>query len=325
MVDKKAKSGHATLPMAFTVDIDPDYYDSSFGWSNVVPSMEWRGVTEGIPRLRERLSSHPIFEGVKITWFIRVDDQIRDVHGDEGYLLDTHGVLWEEAVSRGDELGLHVHLYHQQNGQWVQDHDAGRIEDQLGRAHAAMTSRGFSPASCRIGDAFHSNTTMKSLEKLRLKVDSTAMPGRVRKDDARTLDWEPTPNHPYKPSQQDYRVPGTSDWNILEVPMSMLSTRTDYDAAPLRRYLELTFRPEVLRAGLPDLMVHAPLLVTMLHPGGMIGGLVPERHGLIAFQEDAVMQNLEAVFSHAEQAGRTIQSVAIGECPALFQENADSE
>lgn len=309
------RSPNLTLPMAMTVDVDPDYYDSSFSKTSQTEHMSWRGVSQGLPRLRQLQSDHELLRALKITWFVRVDDQIGHYYGDVAYLIDRYRDFWEDSVARGDEIALHVHLYRLNNRSWIQDNEPITIEDQLSRAFEAMAHRGFIPESSRIGDAFQSDVVMRCLDQLGLRVDSTAMPGRKRNDDDRRFNWEETTPFPYHPSRYDYSKSGEHSLDILEIPMSMLKTKTSYDTIPIKRYLDLSFHNEVLDIGLKELMDSSEILVTMLHPSGLLNDIVNEPHGLVAFKEEALVQNLESVFRYAALAGRSILPITIKEFP----------
>src|SRR5205085_4432929 len=99
------------------------------------------------------------------------------------------------------------------------DRDEVRCAQKLVETRAELEAKGFKHLSVRIGEAFHGNAMMKTLDDLGLAVDSTAIPGRTRSDESRAFEWGPSPNNPYYPSRRDYRVPDSSDHlSILEVP-----------------------------------------------------------------------------------------------------------
>lgn len=309
------------LPMVLSVDIDPDHYDPSISRITADSSMSWRGLEQGVPQFKELLSTHTSFADIKVTWFIRVDDQIGNAYGYEGYLLTEKQSLWKELSTQGDELALHVHLYKEEAGSWIQDEDPTALDAQLRRSIKAMKSAGINPTSSRIGDSYHSNSIAASLDNIGISVDSSSLPGRIRKDSARLIDWSSTPRDPYHPSYEDYRSPGNPCRNILQIPMSMVKTQTSYDKEPLDRYVELSFRPEIIRDGLRDLITNATLLVTVLHPSGILNDLIQSEHQLIAFKPDAIIQNLEAIFDVASECNRVIQSVTMADAGKLFAAN----
>ena len=55
-----------------------------------------------------------------VAWLLRLDHQVAELFGSATYLLDAHGDLVEDAQSRGDELGLHVHAWRRDGrGGWI--------------------------------------------------------------------------------------------------------------------------------------------------------------------------------------------------------------
>lgn len=309
---RQAATAGQPLFWVFTVDTDEDPLPQ-----DRETQLSWRGVNEGIPRLRE------VVDGITevrliTTWFVRVDDRVEAVEGDRTFLLDLLAGDWRESVGRGDEIGLHPHLYRREGRGWVRETESEPIASQLAASVAAMSERGFRPVSSRIGEGFHSNGTMKALEDLDIQVDSTALPGRTRRDATRVMDWEVTPPFPYHPSKADYRRPGADGLRLLEVPLSMIPTKAEYDRKPLSRYVDLTFHPYILRRGIEQLLAEIPLLVTILHPSGMLRDVWNGRHGLISFEPRAVGDNIRAILAEARRAGRPIQPIALRDCHRLL-------
>ena len=52
-------------------------------------SWKWKGSDGGIPLILEelRLIEDPLGNEMKFTWFVRVDNQLKEIYGDAGYLL----------------------------------------------------------------------------------------------------------------------------------------------------------------------------------------------------------------------------------------------
>jgi hypothetical protein len=93
--------------------------------------------------------------------------------------------------------------------------------------------------------------------------------------------------------------------------MSMAVVRAAYDHAPILRYVDLSFRHEALRDGLRSLLPSASLLVTVVHPGG----LVPvAHHGLIGFDSADFRRNVDLIVTEAERLGRELRFALLCEC-----------
>lgn len=304
------------LLIALTFDAEADVFDRSIGGERGAQTPSWRGIEDGILLIDEVLAGYRDSSGARAcaTWYVRGDRHIGAIFGSPVHLLQKYRDLWHQRTARGDEIGFHPHLYRHIDCEWRQETDATALREQLAETLAAMRAEGFQPRSSRIGEAFASNEVMAALDELGIQCDSTAMPGRVRRDAERQLDWGITPQQPYHPSTADYRQPGTPELRLLQVPMSMIETKTDYDRAPLLRYADLSFHHDVLRAGLSAFLATAPLLVTVTHPSTVLPGIAPQRHGLLSFDIGNFRRNLDFILTECERLGRGHRFITIGEC-----------
>ena len=99
------------------------------------------------------------------------------------------------------------------------------------------------------------------------KFDSTALPGRKRKDDIFNFDWINTPNQPYKPSKKDYRIPAKKQSRkFTEIPFTMIPIKTFYDKKYYNRYLNLTFDSKLLARGLKKIKCNTKKIISTFHP-----------------------------------------------------------
>jgi hypothetical protein len=302
-----------TLPWVFTVDVDADHFDDSIAGRRAVP--QFRGLSEGVPWMLDVLRSYRDARGrpPRFTWFVRVDAQLEALLGSATHLLTTYQTLWRDRLSQGDELAWHPHLCRCRDGRWVQEAEGPMLRRALLQSYQAMTGWGVRPRTARIGEAYMHPVVFQVFEELGIEVDSTAMPGRRRRDATRLIDWGPTPAWPYYPSRDDYRVPGRPAFSTLEVPMSMTMVRAAYDRGPILRYVDLSFRHDALRGGLRAMLTSARVLVTLVHPSG----LVPlDQHGLISFAPEDFRRNMDLVVAEAARAGRELQFALPGECSA---------
>jgi hypothetical protein len=131
---------------------------------------------------------------IKTTWFVRADNQLKDVYGTAAYLLDKYADLWEQMELTGDEIGWHPHVYEWSEAErlYVPDLDVTRRSEKLRQIREELIEQGYAHTSARIGEAFHTNESMKILELLSLRTDATAIPGRKKTDASRWFDWSIT-------------------------------------------------------------------------------------------------------------------------------------
>jgi len=290
------------LYLALTIDVDPDNYDPSiFG---VKGMMSWQGVDvclndfiRQLEVLKSKWGRSP-----RLTWFIRADQEIQKEHDSAGYLFEKYERYWKDFVSQGHELAWHPH---------------DRLLSDIRKSYQDLKALGHSFFSVRIGESFHSNDLMAELDAWGFQIDSTALPGRARQDQDRVFDWLPTPQEPYFPSMNDYRKPGNPSRKILEVPMTMIGTRAPYDQDVVKRYLNLSYRPEILNQDLGRVIVEQDLVVTILHPSELLTH--PQEHSLLSFRMDAIMENLMAIQEHASRCKKELEFITVFETIHLIK------
>jgi len=220
-----------TVYIVVSCDTDPDRP----GFLNGTPSdgLTWRGMTEGIPALKDLLHGVTDSRGREpvLTWLLRADDQVRRVHGEYAWVLHTHEPFLRALQQSGDELGWHPHFWRREGetGRWFQEvEDIDWQVEMLREAHRQLVSS-FSgpPKSVRMGWAYHNNRTYGALEELGVTVDCSALPGyrtfrgKPPTRSENSFDWRPSPRRPFWPSRTDYRrpaSPGESSFRVLEVP-----------------------------------------------------------------------------------------------------------
>lgn len=310
------------LLIALTFDADPDSFDRSIRVRRTPMANEpsWLGVSEGVPRLREalRAQSDSMTSRCKVTWFLRVDDYVAACFGSPLGVLDRFAPQWRECIDAGDELGWHAHLCRLTEQGWVQETDERQLAAMLKRLAASLASWGHGFSSTRIGEAYGSNAVMQTLDGLGFQCDSTAMPGRTRRDADRAFDWSVTPPHPYHPSPSDYRWPGDGALRLLELPMSMVRTQAEYDREPLLRYVDLSFRHQAIRDGLRAFLPGAEVLVAVTHPSTILRGVTDRRHGLLSFDLNEYERNLAFILDELDRIGREYRFVTVSQCAATW-------
>lgn len=311
------------LLIVLTFDAEADVFDSSIG-DKASPLPGFRGIEEGIPLIDGVLRACVDSEGApaRSTWYVRTDRQLGRLFGNEAYLLEKYRHCWQRHAAEGDEIGFHPHLDRISPAESCQEAGGSAIRAQIAGTLAAVRRAGFAPVSSRIGEAFGSNAVMAALDECGFQCDSSAMPGRVRHDAARELDWGPTPAQPFQPSTSDYRTPGSPARSVLEVPMSMVETLADYDRVPLLRYVDLSFHHAAIRKGLSAWLEEARLLVTVTHPSTVLPGISPERHGLLSFDIGVFQRNLQFILAECGRLERRVRFVTMCECANSFRELA---
>jgi len=224
--------------LCLTVDTDPD------GLSGKVTNrqtLRWEGLKQ-LQRLPDELADVAKLGRLPITWFIRADGQLESILGSAAYLLETYDKFWTHARVSGDELGWHPHLYRQ-----AKPHDAALLitdpheaQEELDRLWNQLKTT-FHPTAFRNGEGWHTPETYSTIERLGLRCDSTAIPGRVG-ESGHPMNWQDAPNQPYFPHLDDLRKSGPRR-SMLEVPMNTWRLQAPHDHAPRVRYMNPAVHP----------------------------------------------------------------------------------
>ena len=297
--------------IVISIDVDEDNYDRIT--ENEKKAVQWLGAEKGIPLILKKLGKYRDSNNneIKYTWFVRCDKRLEILYGRGDYLLHKHIDILRERYNLNDEIAWHAHLY---------DHDINILNDEnqliinMQEFYKLFKSYGLHQGSSRIGRSYCSNLIMKTLYKLGIKVDSTAMPGRKRNDEINKFDWETTPSHPYYPSKTDYRIPGKNHFRILEVPFSMIETMTSYDKKPINRYMNLSFKNSIVKKSLSSFITYNNLLITVLHPSELI---LKKEHPILSFNIDDVKKNIELIFNQCEKCGKKVNFIIMHELRQL--------
>lgn len=304
--------------ISITIDFDPDVATVS----NERQVLEWNSF-EIIPDLFCCLDE---FKAPAMC-FLRMDDQINKIKGSYIYLYEKYRTLWDSLLNKGHQLGLHPHLYDfcEEKRLFLPSLNPLDACRQLERIHSAAGNAGLSFQCIRMGESFHNSQLMHLVDKLGYVIDSTAIPGRVRKDDARIIDWGQTPNNPYFPSVNDHRIPGKESLNILEVPMTSMKFQAPYDEEPKVRYASLTYHPKIFQAGLlkhlslvSDALIN--YLVFIIHPGELLKtGSQDPSASLYAFDVKAVRQNIINTIQAISDRGWKFEFVRLNDVRAQVE------
>ena len=182
-----------------------------------VPEGDVWACLDRIPLLVEELGS----EMPPITWLVRADASVHFCTSDYASGYNDHRSMWDGLLSRGHELGWHMHLmtFDEAQGRFAFDADSPWLEE----AHAALSEQ-LTIRSTRTGWDYADRELMGRLAQLGIRIDFSALPGAhswIRSiGDVIQVDWLVTPRGPYRPSSKDYRRHGLSPISLIEVPIT---------------------------------------------------------------------------------------------------------
>jgi hypothetical protein len=310
------------ITILLTIDIDADSFDSSFGDNLVSFENQWLGFEIGVPLLLDNIFhlKDTFGNSLVATWFIRADDQIKYYFGEYNYLINSKRSLWQSLINLGHEIGWHPHLYELNDNMWIQSTNEDNLRNQLVNSYTSFNKNSLNKVtSSRIGEAYFSNTISKTLENLRIKYDSTALPGRNRVDRQRSFDWLKTKNIPYKPSKTDYSISNCENFNFLEIPFTMVSSLADYDISPLKRYLDLSFKHSCIKSGISEIVTDGNYLNIIIHPSTIIPEINKgKNHGILSFDIKEVEKNLKYILELAEKRGIEVEFSTVSKFGSKF-------
>lgn len=298
-----------------TVDTDPDNLS---GQQINRGDLSWRGLDFALAEFRAVLE-------MPLTWYVRADGQLMVAYGTPLYLFEQHAAFWQDAQTRGDELGWHPHLYaaapNDDAPQLIRDETAALAA--LTDIAAHLQTRDVALPTFRMGEAWHTPRTYRQVESLGFVADSSAIPGRDDSASGHPRNWSGAPNHPYFPAQHDVRVSSTAR-PLLEVPMTSWAFAAPYDNAPRLRYMNPCIHADLWQQALDhwaSALPAAPLHVwtLILHPIEAMPHTTPD--ALYAHSLPVVRDNLNAFTRRIAQMGHEWRYTTVAQAATQWREH----
>jgi len=218
------------------VHVDADPSDSQLcrikgsGRSSHAPPLKWDGLTftlDFFETFRDKIKGLGL--EFKATFFIRADEQIRNLYGAYSDIF----IEFHNDVGKHFSKGWHPHLLRWSKVAqcWGQEfRDIEWMRRVLTDCVEDLKAHGFEVRFTKMGWCYHNNTTMQTLSNLGVEADFSALPGAKRpgrliegKSLQDKFDWSRTGSKPYHPNEHDYQKPGSL--RILEIPLTTLGVR----------------------------------------------------------------------------------------------------
>lgn len=278
-----------------TFDIDQDFDPNSADYYNR-SAAKFDSFGSGFQKIIDALG------GKAFSVFVRSDHQIKTVYGDYGYLINSNPSLIRSIKSNNGEINWHIHLYEEKGTEWVPVEESRLVSSFEKDLNNVKSIPEINWRIVRIGECVMNNELMAAIDKAGIQIDSTALPGRKRDDDEKKLDWLITGNLPYHPSIDDYRTAGTPSLNVMEAPMVTIPMKASYDKEPISRYVNLSFKTEVLFQNMEEYVNKNHSLLSITHPFEVLS---PGTHGLIAYDMNVFHNNIKQLVATVERCGKT--------------------
>ena len=287
--------------ICLTFDTDPDIILSSKKIdSKDKKIIGWNGLTKGKEIIFDKIKSVEKKYKVKIpqTWFVRVDSQIKYYHGKADWLLKKYSKFWRKIIKNDGDIEWHIHFNKiKKDNTWSNENKPSVIKKMLIENHKIFKSYKV-PNCIRIGEAVMTNHIAKIVKNLKIKADSSALPGRKRQDKTKFFDWSKTLNRPYFMSVKKYQHETVINkkGKLLEIPMNTILTKCSYDKKPVKRYYNLSFHNKILRKNLNCYIKEKNYLVTMTHPYEVVKIFKNKYNSkLISFSKNEFKKNIEQI------------------------------
>lgn len=217
--------------ICLTIDCDPDGLSGNVINRN---ANSWNSFNY-LGDLNDELSTNVKFN-VPITWFLRIDNQIKDTFGNSLYLYEKFELFWKNNSHLGNELAWHPHFYTKgANNETIIMVDKHELSDTMDYLWEDIQREKLFFKSFRNGEGWLNSVILDKIEKFGLSVDSSALPGLFRTD-GHPMNWKNTPNYPYYINSISLEEPQKGS-NIIEFPINTWMTQASYDVRPRLRYM----------------------------------------------------------------------------------------
>lgn len=277
-----------------TFDIDQDFAPNSQDYYNRSAAV-FDSFGSGFQRIID------VLDGKAFSVFVRSDYQIFKVYGEYGHLVYSNPTLIKSIRAHNGDLYWHIHLYKELDDIWVPVDDDELVDSFMRDLSNVKRINEINWQIIRIGECVMSNSLMAAINDAGILIDSTALPGRVRYDKEKKLDWGITENNSYHPSFTDYRTSGEPSMNVLEVPMVTIPMKASYDSSPISRYVNLAFKTEVLFQNMEHYVRNSSFLLSITHPAEVLS---LGQHGLISYDLGVFENNLHVLAETVRRCGK---------------------
>ena len=249
--------------LCITLDTDADPVDKNHKNSITFENLDYNlsEIFRNINLIKSKINLE-----IPISWFVRIDNQIKEIFGEYDWILNNYSKFWDQQILEKNEIHWHAHIYQKIENQWFFPKNDEVFINKIKDVHDYLKKNNLNFNCVRLGEAYMTNNIMNFLRNTGLKADSSCIPGRKRDDNEKSFDWTNSPNHPYFPAEQNYQLENINNKKFIEIPMNTIQTKCSYDKSYFLRYANLAFRNEVMLKGLRNHIQHNDLLVTISHP-----------------------------------------------------------
>ena len=279
-----------------TFDLDNDFFEKSFSQKSTLNN-KWDGFRIGVPKIFEIINKFEKKYNTKIksTWFVRIDKDIENEFGDACYFLKKFIEIHE---TDNVEIGWHPHIYKKNSKTKFENNDKFII-DEMDYIYNKIVGIRSNIKSFRMGGMYMSNKILNFLQEKSFKIDSSSFPGRCREDDIFSFDWINSIDKPYYPSKKNIKISSQNindNFRLLEIPLSTIKVKANYDKIYFDRYLDLSFHNKLISKKIEKYISENDYITIIYHPCCILDGIYA-KHELINFGSSNFKNNLKIIFN----------------------------
>lgn len=236
------------------------------------------------------------FNEIKTTWFIRVDNGIKEKYGEADYLLKKYDAQIRWLMDNGHQIGWHAHCkYGSRIYCDLEEKERTKlIIDELDNNIKIVLENGMQECF-RMGSCLMNDTILDYLESSGVEIDCSALPRPNYSWIDKMVLWEDTIQKPYYPSISNYQITSLNKSEcrkIIEVPMTTLEISTSYDSIPnIKRYINVAYKDKVFKEAISIIDSDCVLI---MHPED-IWGISKKKHELLSYSKIDLRENLRLV------------------------------
>ena len=227
----------------------------------------------------------------KATIFLRIDYQTEKIFGIPDFFLKKYKKKIEILKNKGYVFGWHYHSYKLYNHQWNIETNESLFLDGL--EHYGKISLNNSLEISRMGWGYQTNKSIKKLNDMGFKIDSSAIPRPMYKWSNNLTDWSMTSNDWYYPCRKKFQITCDDNYEILEVPISTFQIEFPTDTQKnVIRYINPAFKSEYFIKYFNKISSKNNI-VSITHPYEINSINSKSYNGLISFNFDDFIKNLK--------------------------------
>lgn len=252
---------------------------------------------------------------IKATWFIRIDKQIEQIYGQADYFFTQYQKEISTLKSLGHAIGWHPHYYTKHHDQWVQNTNEIEILDELNYLFPIVKKHHLDIV--RVGWGFQTNSTMQRIAEAGFKLDSSCMARPKYTWDLSVKDWQISSNNPFYPSKQDYRIEADDNYDLLEIPITMIPFPLSSDTeANVKRYVNLSTHSHILKPHIDHYIDRHDDIVLISHPYELFAD---HQHAMISFDFEEFKKNIKMMKDLCQLKDKELKFITITDLKMEFE------